>query len=83
MARFTSRTSAGFAEEVSEEVEVLAEGDGDVEAGEEEEGVVEVGEIGSGEEQAAEEMSADVDDIESVTVGELPLPSRKTESICV
>ena len=82
MARFTSRTSAGFAEEVSEEGEVLAEGDGDAEAGEEEEGVEEVGEIGSGEEQAAEEMSADVDDIESVTVGELPLPSRKTESIC-
>ena len=64
-------------------MEVLAEGDGDAEAGEEEEGVEEVGEIGSGEEQAAEEMSADVDDIESVTVGELPLPSRKTESICV
>ena len=78
MARSTSTTSAGSAEEGSELGEVLdevggEEDDGDVEAGEEEEGEAEVGKM------EPEEASADLGDREGVTVEELPLPSRKAE----
>ena len=86
--RFTSKTSAGSTEEVSEEEEVFAEVDGKevdgvVAAGEEEDGEVRVGEIESDEGQEAEEASADVEDSEGVTVEALPLPSWKAELICV